>query len=424
MASRRFVRATVSSVSAAVLVLAAAAPASADPGDLDDAFGGDGQVTTVVGNGDAYGYAAALQTDGKLVVTGVAYNTEDDTEFATVRYKPNGQPDPTFGINGRVVTNLTGGDDQALGAAIVGGGKIVVGGWAGANFAAVRYLPDGTLDDTFSGDGKALVHFSQGDAFGYAVARSKGNKVVLGGQVTVNGVDRWALVRLTPKGVLDGSFGGDGRVVTTMGSGNAYVWKLVIHSDGSIAATGDAVGPSGKTAPSVAWYRPGGTLDSDLGDGGKMVHDVGEDLSPSGIVQLPSGKIIVAGGYRTGPASFKVGLIRLRADGQPDETFGPNALVTRDFGGDGDYVGELKRQASKLLVAVSHQVGDASQLGVVRLNANGSVDTAFGDEGLALTTLSDTFGDVLALAGDGRVYAAGQRNLAESRFMVARFLTT
>jgi hypothetical protein len=60
-----------------------------------------------------------------------------------------------------VVTNLTGGDDEVFGLALVGGGKLVAGGYAGANFAAVRYLSDGKLDHTFSGDGKAFVHFSQ-----------------------------------------------------------------------------------------------------------------------------------------------------------------------------------------------------------------------------------------------------------------------
>jgi uncharacterized delta-60 repeat protein len=421
---KRSVRALLATASVAFVVGATALPASADPGDLDGAFGGDGQVTTPVGNGDAYGYSGALQSDGKLVVTGVAYNTPDDTEFAVARYKPNGLLDPTFGGDGKVVTNLTGGDDEPLGVVIVGGGKIVVAGNAGANFVAVRYLPDGTLDHSFSGDGKAIIHFSQGDSFGFTVGRSKGNKVVIGGQVTVNGVDRFALVRLTPKGALDASFGGDGRVFTTMGSGNAYVWKLIVHADASIVATGDAIGGSGKTSPAVAWYRPGGTLDSDFGDGGRMVHDVGEDLSPSGIVQLPSGKIVVAGGYRTSPATFKVALVRFLANGQPDDTFGPNALVTRDLGADSDYVGELRRQRSKLLLNVSHTIGDDVRAGVLRLNVNGSVDTAFGDEGLALSTFTDTFADGLTLAGSGAVYVIGQRNLADARFLVARFLTT
>jgi uncharacterized delta-60 repeat protein len=415
-------RIVVPAVMAVAVVSAWAGPAAADAGDLDPAFGGgDGQVVTSMGVGDAYGNATVVQKDGRVLVAGTASHATDDTEFAVVRYKPNGSPDPTFGGDGRVVTNLTGGDDQPYGVALAGGGKILVGGYAGENFAAVRYLPDGTLDHTFSGDGKAIIHFSQGPSFGYSIARSKGGKVVIGGLLTVNGVDRFALVRLTSAGVLDAAFGGDGRVATPMGAGNAFVWQMLVHADGSIVAVGDANPSGGHTSAAVAWYHPNGTLDSGFGDGGKTIHDVGEDLSPSGLVELASHKIVIAGAYRTGPASFMLALLRLRADGHPDETFGPDALVTRDFGGDGDYVGEIRRAGSKFLVSMSHNEGAASHMGVARLNANGSADTAFGNQGLALVTKDGTFGQALAVDGDGRIVVAGQLN-SPAKFFTARFL--
>jgi uncharacterized delta-60 repeat protein len=176
----------------------------------------------------------------------------------------------------------------------------------------------------------------------------------------------------------------------------------------------------------VAWFHPNGTLDTDLGDGGTLIDDVGEDLSPSGMIEFASHKIVLAGAYRTGPATFELGLVRLRTDGQPDALFGPNGLVTRDLGGDGDYAGELRRAGTRLLVATSHVENDETHIGVIRLNLNGSLDTAFGDQGLALSTLGNVFGSALALAGDGRIVVAGNVGSVHvtTRFLAARFLAS
>ena len=57
----------------AIMIAVMAAPAMALPGELDPAFGGDGRVTTNFG-GDDGGNAVAIQSDGKIVVAGHAYN--------------------------------------------------------------------------------------------------------------------------------------------------------------------------------------------------------------------------------------------------------------------------------------------------------------------------------------------------------------
>ena len=74
-------------------------------------------------------------------------------DFVVTRYNADGTLDSTFGTGGVVVTDLrgTGGHDHARGIAIDAQGRIVVAGDSDQDFAAVRYLSDGSLDTSFGG---------------------------------------------------------------------------------------------------------------------------------------------------------------------------------------------------------------------------------------------------------------------------------
>jgi uncharacterized delta-60 repeat protein len=131
----------------------------AAPEELDPSFGGDGKVTTNFSPGLDEGTDVAIQADGKIVVAGGAAG-----RFAVARYEMSGSLDDSFSGNGKVKTNFVGGTDRALGVAIQPNGKIVVAGihGIGANptFALVRYTPDGNLDPSFGGDGKVKTNFT------------------------------------------------------------------------------------------------------------------------------------------------------------------------------------------------------------------------------------------------------------------------
>ena len=128
------------------------------PGDPDSTFASDGIVTTdFAPTGNDFGEAVAIQPDGKIVVAGTSFNGSTYV-FALARYSTNGDLDPTFGSGGRVTTAIGNMDDRATAVAIQPDGKIVAAGSSftngtGYGFALVRYNPDGSLDNTFSGDG-------------------------------------------------------------------------------------------------------------------------------------------------------------------------------------------------------------------------------------------------------------------------------
>ena len=80
--------------------------------------------------------------------------------FALARYLPNGSLDPTFGGDGKVTTDV--GANAHGASALQPDGKIVAAGESTIGFALARYLSNGSLDPTFSGGGKVFTDFGGG----------------------------------------------------------------------------------------------------------------------------------------------------------------------------------------------------------------------------------------------------------------------
>ena len=203
-------------------------------GAVDITFGTAGLVTTDFGGSVDRAFAMALQPDGKLVVVGDA-----DASFALARYNPNGSLDESFGAGGKVITTF-GGSDQAAAVILQPDGKIVVAGQTDTglsiDFALVRYMPDGSLDGAFGSGGRVTTNFiGNSDDLGSAVALQPDGKIVVGGSSD----DNFALARYTPEGVLDSSFGTEGKVTTNLG-GEDLLHALALQPDGSIVAVGES----------------------------------------------------------------------------------------------------------------------------------------------------------------------------------------
>jgi uncharacterized delta-60 repeat protein len=294
-------------------------------GTLDNTFGGDGRVTTrfttneganVTGKED-YASGVAIQTDGKIVAAGAAdrrYNRSG--KFALARYNANGRLDTTFGGDGKVTANFTPKDDYAYEVAIHTDGKIVVAGAArqlesgvpeDTQFALARFDADGTLDDSFGGDGKVMTDFEEGWGEALGMAIQPDGKIVAGGYEGYE--DTGQLARYNENGTLDFTLGGDGEVETPI------LTEVAIQTDGKIVATGYG---------SVLRYNANGTPDDTFGEDGVV-----EAGSATGALTIQAdGKIVAAGG--TG----QFAVARYETDGAPDSTFGGDGLVTTGFVGE------------------------------------------------------------------------------------------
>ncbi|HXJ66677.1 MAG TPA: hypothetical protein VNN79_23200 [Actinomycetota bacterium] len=364
----------------------------------------------------------AVQNDGKIIAGGTLSHTYSQTAWALVRYLPNGKIDRSFGNKGRVVTDITDGRDLLARVLVLGDGKIVAAGTGGSSFAAVRYMSDGHKDPTFGHDGVVRVNFSAGLDGANDLRLAPGGKLVLAGGAEPGGVGAFAVARLNPDGSLDATFGGDGRRMTGFGTTTSYAANVLVHADGSMLVSG-RVG----TEVGLVTYGSSGVLDPAFGDQGRRLIDTGTNMFPRGMLQLKSGRVMLGGNIQKGSdiSDCDAALLRLNADGTPDESFGPTGLVTQDFTYS-DFISGLARAGGKFVLpmTVGAVFGSDQQLAVVRLNNDGSADTSFGNQGFAAIHLDGGYAGAIAVQPDGRILVGGA-DLVEgpSNMALARFLT-
>jgi uncharacterized delta-60 repeat protein len=213
-------------------------------GSLDTTFDGDGLVITDFAGDAEVAYGVAIQGDGKIVAAGLAVVSGID-DFALARYNTDGSLDTTFSGDGLVTTDFAGSTDRAFGMAIQGDGKIVAAGFAFVSgtqdFALARHNTDGSLDTTFSGDGLVTTDFAGSFDQVYAVAIQANGKILAAGCVRCfGGTDDFALARYNTDGSLDTTFSGDGKVTTDFAGGTDQAYAVAIQANGRIVAAGTA----------------------------------------------------------------------------------------------------------------------------------------------------------------------------------------
>jgi uncharacterized delta-60 repeat protein len=400
-------------------------------------------VTTRFAGDDAAGHEVAIQTDGKIVVVGEAplLPGQPASKFAVTRYNPDGTLDDTFGGDGRVTTDFPT-HSSAFGVAIQTDGKIVAAGRAIRAgtfvFAVTWYHPDGTLDDTFSENGKLRTGFEDRSAPGSDVAIQPDGKIVVVGRVarpSPPGAGRFAVVRYKPNGVLDDTFGGDGKVKTRIGA-RADVSSVAIQSDGKIVVAGSTSKPRfGRSMFALARYDPDGTLDDTFSENGKLGTGFGGQpgeggAGADGVAVQPDGKIVAAGGLFIDDNTIKFALARYTPAGALDDSFGGDGKVTTGFGDRVAFAEDVAVQPDNRIVAAGQLrlPPFGRRFALARYTPAGALDDAFGGDGKVTTGIGA--GDAAAEASgvaiqpDGKIVAAGTAfdEFFQGRFAVARYL--
>jgi uncharacterized delta-60 repeat protein len=210
-------------------------------GSVDTGFGFGGRAVTDFGTGLELACAAALQPDGRIVVTGPTQTLD----FALARYTADGRLDSSFGRGGKVITDVAGDDDIPSAVAVQPDGRIVVAGFAAGaqgnddfdeDFALTRYTPDGGLDPTFGSSGKVMTDTGGGKDGASAVALQADGKIVAAGS------PRFTLVRY-PGGA------GGGAAPTVAAAGGACTGDVSARVDFQVRDT-DSLGALVVTAAS------------------------------------------------------------------------------------------------------------------------------------------------------------------------------
>lgn len=418
----------------AILFLTVGATAYAQPGSLDGTFGTGGKVTTAIGNNNASGHSVAIQSDGKIVVAGTTYNGVDiggDADFALARYSMDGSLDNSFGVSGKVTTDFSTSYDYGYAVAIQSDGKIIMAGCtypdgSSVVFALARYNTDGTLDNAFGVDGKVTTAFGTSNADqGNSVAIQPDGKIVVAGlSYNTDSHNVFAVARYRSNGTLDTDFGVAGLVTTNFGPNSSdQGFSVALPPDGQIIVAGNSYTVGGGAVFGLVRYNADGSLDNSFDGDGKVTTDFGETYTFVRSVTIqPDGKIIVAGIFGNSPNST-FAVVRYNTDGTTDNTFGASGIVTTDFGTGAAGYAVTGQPDGKIVVAgVSYTPAGSADFALARYNTDGTLDNSFGVDG-KVTTDFGTINDLAysaALQPDGMIVLAG---IASVDFAVARYIS-
>jgi uncharacterized delta-60 repeat protein len=371
-------------------------------------FSGVQQHTTDIGGDFEVGYKIALQSDGSIVVAGASGPSSATANFAVVRYLSSGGLDPSFGGVGQVVTPVLIGLDEGRSVAIGKDGAIWVAGYAfngnNSDFAVVNYTSIGVHTRTLT------TAFGNQNDRAYCIAVQSNGQVVIAGEWNDYSGSGFGLTRYNSNGTLDSGFGSNGKVTTVVWSGGGSGGRDVdLQSDGKILVAG-----STSIGPAVVRYTTSGFVDTSFGTNG-IAYAANTYFSRCNALAVQSdGKILVAGRQ-----NLDFAIARLNSNGTVDTGFGIDGKVFTDMLGGLDEIYDLAVQADgKIVVAgtAATGTGTTTQIVMARYNADGSVDTGFGNQGKVIGPQGK--GHSLAIQPDGKILVSGSTN---SDFVLLRY---
>lgn len=297
-------------------------------GHPDMSFSGDGLLTTSMGSRSDYASTLLVQPDGRIVVAGWTVKNDEgtDSDFAVARYDVDGKLDKSFSADGKTTTSLGTSIAHAYGMALQSDGKIVVAGYTtlgatDSDFALVRYNADGTLDKSFSGDGKVTASVGALHDVARSVAIQSDGKILVAGYAYLSDHDSdFTLLRFNSDGSPDTGFGVSGTVLTPVGLTLDQAWRLLVLQDDLILVAGYVYNGVGWDIALVR-YMTDGNLDMTFGIDGKIITTLGaSDTSGLDAIVQSDGKIFLATTVTTGTESSIV-VMRYNADGSLDRGF-------------------------------------------------------------------------------------------------------
>jgi uncharacterized delta-60 repeat protein len=260
-------------------------------GALDTQFSGDGIVPLPYElqgvDVDSKGRAVTAGTLIKELAPG-----SRKTDFGVARIRPNGTLDDTFSGDGKATLNSDVVDDVTDVTVDSSDRPIVVGASSSGTFAqewkglVARWKVGGAIDGSFSGDGEATATLSKGQNTAVAVGTAANDRVL----VAMTNQEKFGAVRFLARGTLDTGYSGDGKVA---GNHEGSVYAAVIDS-GAVLLTG--AGGAGFDQVLLAGVTKAGALDTSIGTGGKTTYDFTDKQDFGWAVSVDSSsRVLIAG---------------------------------------------------------------------------------------------------------------------------------
>jgi uncharacterized delta-60 repeat protein len=371
---------------AVVGALSCVGVASAAPGDLDTSYGQGGTAIIDFGSSAAIN-ALAMQSDGKVIGVGTQYNSSAVGTLEAMRLTTQGRLDPAYGSAGMASFGPSSLDENATAAALQNDGKLVIAGDAALTTPGSsrdtligRLSGDGTPDATFGpagGNGLETINFGADEFVRGMTLRPNGQIDLAGYQVVSNAYHQMVVQVNNPAGSPDTTFQSNGIWTDTSPSSQSTAYGIALDT-----STG-TLNTAAETFASVG--APDDIEDTGVEQLNSFTHPEGRpgDNRTTAVASLPDGSYLVAGSTNAfGSNDFMV--TRVGGTG----TFGSNQMVTVDLGGTDGVSGMAVQPDGKIVLAGNTTSGANTQIGVVRLQPNGQLDTTFGHNGIAIVNLS------------------------------------
>ncbi len=368
---------------------------------IDPGYGSGGQALIGGSLLDAQPVAVHLAPDGALMALAFGRTSGGAYRYGLTRYTLDGQPDPSFGVNGTVVfdegdlpslilSDFVADADGAV--TLVGGAWLTPDGFENPQqvIAVLRLQADGARDTAFANAG-ALTLAIAGEAYGHAIVATVGGWVIGGWAAPSDGLNGpGVLARFDDAGLLDPTFGDDG--IATYGSVfspeiNAItldsLWPL---PDGHLMGYGTT-----DAGESLLWrWLNSGVRDTTFGEGGeKWIHTFDENtLVPFG----PDGGFFRVRQDRDGEDHRFVEIEAYAPDGLPRPTWGTNGALQYFIGDDQMLVDALVHPDGTLYVLTGPDPALQPDLEATlattmpqlfHIGADGALDPSFGVAGRA-----------------------------------------
>ena len=324
-------------------------------GSIDNSFGPNGNG--IVSTSDMILFAMTKQKDGSIIISGMDAST--NMSVIVARFSSQGIPDTTFGLNGVAKITFTSSLDNFFfkwGLAVQADGKILTTGAIVTTpveqYFLIRLTSQGSLDTSFA-SGIIIDTFIPGaDGLAASVVVQEDQKIVIGGVSSPNGTANLGLARYLPNGTLDNSFGTAGKVNFQSNTQVTAAIALIILSDGKIVSAG-AIGQAPISMPSpgipkksnsvqdnpllfmVCRFLPNGAVDTSFGVDGFAIIDTAVPFQAlSDVTQQLDGKLLLVGtaaqdSNLTPPTFIKS--IRLTADGILDTSYANQGIASFQF---------------------------------------------------------------------------------------------
>jgi uncharacterized delta-60 repeat protein len=296
------------------------------------------------------------------------------------------------------------------------------------DFALVRLTRNGDLDDGFGTDGMTTGRFAEDRSShteGIAIT-ADGGIVVAGGAAGDLGV-----ARLTADGDLDSGFAGDGTETTDAG-GSDWATDVAVSPGGKVVVsgvTGENVLPGDPDGYNedvvVARYGATGDLDSGFaGDGIQTWGLSGPDEQADAVAVRPDGGVVAVG--RRSDRIIESLVVRLGPNGEPMQSFGAGGGRILKLGGpkaETSGATDVAIDDGNRIVVGGWASGRRvpNSFALARLRSGGELDRAFGRRGRVLTSIGNWSTSRALALVPGRIVVAGSTRHGDTNAAVARY---